>query len=66
MFPKKNGIQKVLLTGNAGFIGSHVGEKLLKMGIIVIGVDNMTGSYDPEIMAQSLEVQFKAAKSTNV
>lgn len=36
---------KVLVTGAAGFIGSHITERLLKDGASVIGVDNfITGS----------------------
>jgi UDP-glucuronate 4-epimerase len=32
---------KILVTGSCGFIGSHLCEKLLKIGDIVLGVDNM-------------------------
>jgi nucleoside-diphosphate-sugar epimerase len=30
----------ILVTGAAGFIGSHVCEQLVKAGNLVIGVDN--------------------------
>ncbi len=36
----------ILVTGVAGFIGSHVAEKLLKRGDIVIGVDEVNDYYD--------------------
>ena len=36
---------KVLVTGAAGFLGSHLAEKLAKMGNTVVGVDNMLGWY---------------------
>lgn len=36
---------KVLVTGAAGFIGSHVSEKLLKRGDTVIGYDNFDPYY---------------------
>ena len=38
---------KVLVTGAAGFIGSHVAERLLQRGDIVVGVDNFNDYYDP-------------------
>lgn len=40
---------RVLLTGGAGFIGSHVGEKLLARGDQVCVLDNFNDFYDPAI-----------------
>eukprot|EP01034_Spumella_vulgaris_P021124 gene21124-27093_t len=37
----------VLVTGVAGFIGSHVARALLGRGETVIGVDNFSDYYDP-------------------
>jgi UDP-glucuronate 4-epimerase len=37
----------VLVTGVAGFIGSHVAQALLARGETVIGVDNFSDYYDP-------------------
>jgi UDP-glucuronate 4-epimerase len=37
---------KVLVTGTAGFIGSHVALKLLERGDDVIGLDNLNDYYD--------------------
>jgi UDP-glucuronate 4-epimerase len=37
----------VLLTGAAGFIGSHIARSLLARGERVIGVDNFSTYYDP-------------------
>lgn len=37
---------KVLVTGTAGFIGSHVAMRLLDRGDEVIGIDNMSDYYD--------------------
>jgi UDP-glucuronate 4-epimerase len=37
---------KVLVTGTAGFIGSHVALKLLARGDEVIGLDNLSDYYD--------------------
>ena len=41
---------KILVTGAAGFIGSHTAERLQSMGHQVIGVDNFSEYY-----AQSLK-----------
>ncbi len=40
---------KVLLTGAAGFIGSHTAEALLARGDRVVGFDNFNAFYDPAI-----------------
>ena len=37
---------KVLLTGTAGFIGSHVAMRLLERGDEVVGFDNLSDYYD--------------------
>jgi UDP-glucuronate 4-epimerase len=37
---------KVLVTGTAGFIGSHVALKLLERGDEVVGIDNLNDYYD--------------------
>jgi UDP-glucuronate 4-epimerase len=38
---------KVLVTGAAGFIGSHVSEQLLRRGDQVVGLDNFNDYYSP-------------------
>ncbi len=38
---------RILVTGAAGFIGSHVAGRLLERGEEVIGVDNINSYYDP-------------------
>jgi UDP-glucuronate 4-epimerase len=40
---------KILLTGAAGFIGSHVAQKLLARGDEVVGLDNLNDYYDPNL-----------------
>lgn len=37
------------MTGAAGFIGSHLGERLLREGGTVVGFDNFNDFYDPGI-----------------
>lgn len=39
----------VLVTGAAGFIGSHVITRLLARGDTVVGLDNLNDYYDPEL-----------------
>jgi UDP-glucuronate 4-epimerase len=45
---------KVLLTGAAGFIGSHLAERLCARGDRVVGLDNFDPFYDRAIKAQNL------------
>src|SRR5438128_2469591 len=40
---------RVLVTGAAGFIGFHVCRQLLARGDTVLGVDNLTPYYDPQL-----------------
>jgi UDP-glucuronate 4-epimerase len=42
-------LQKVLVTGSAGFIGFHLARKLLDNNISVVGLDNLNPYYDPEL-----------------
>ena len=44
----------ILVTGGAGFIGSHLCEYLLKMNLRVVCVDNFNSFYDPEIKERNL------------
>ena len=39
----------ILITGAAGFIGSHLSERLLARGETVLGLDNFNDFYDPAI-----------------
>jgi nucleoside-diphosphate-sugar epimerase len=39
---------RYLVTGAAGFVGSHLAERLLAAGHEVLGVDSYTDYYDPE------------------
>ena len=42
---KSDALKKVLITGAAGFIGSHLSDRFIKKGYHVIGMDNLiTGS----------------------
>ena len=41
--------KKILVTGVAGFLGSHLSEKLVDLGHQVIGIDNMLGGYEDNV-----------------
>lgn len=47
-------MQRILLTGCAGFIGSHLGESLLKAGYSVVGIDNFDPFYPREQKERNL------------
>ena len=42
-------MNRVLVTGVAGFIGFHLSKRMLAAGIEVVGVDNMNDYYDPSL-----------------
>lgn len=44
----------ILVTGGAGFIGSHLCEKLLLLGYHVINLDNFCESYDSSIKRKNI------------
>ena len=40
---------KIMITGVAGFLGSHLAERLSTLGHDVVGIDNMIGGYEDNI-----------------
>ena len=50
---------KILVTGAAGFIASHLCERLLKEGHDVIGLDNLNNYYDPKIKKANAQILKK-------
>jgi nucleoside-diphosphate-sugar epimerase len=50
---------KVLVTGGAGFIGSHLTEKLLEQGRQVVCLDSFDDFYDPARKRRNVEGPLK-------
>lgn len=57
---------RLLVTGAAGFIGSHVCSRLLERGDEVIGVDNLNDFYDPQLKEARLAHFCSSARFTHV
>ncbi|MHC4917437.1 MAG: NAD-dependent epimerase/dehydratase family protein [Planctomycetota bacterium] len=49
----------ILLTGAAGFIGSHLADRLLELGEQVVGLDNFDDYYDPEVKRRNISAALK-------
>jgi UDP-glucuronate 4-epimerase len=54
--------QAILITGAAGFIGFHVARRLQAEGRHVVGLDNFSDYYDPELKQARLNVLRKQAQ----
>lgn len=52
-------MHNVLITGGAGFIGSHLSERLLTEGWRVLCLDNFDTFYDPSIKRDNIAPVFK-------
>ncbi len=54
-----SGGKMILVTGGAGFIGSHVCDRLLEKGHKVICLDNFNDYYDPRIKKKNISHNLK-------
>jgi UDP-glucuronate 4-epimerase len=52
--------QTILVTGGAGFIGSHLCDRLLELGHRVICVDNLNHYYSPKIKIRNIQHNFNS------
>jgi UDP-glucuronate 4-epimerase len=59
-------MKRVLVTGAAGFIGSHVAERLLSRGDVVVGVDNVNDYYTVDNKRRNIAVLEKLSGFTFV
>jgi UDP-glucuronate 4-epimerase len=57
-------VTTVLVTGGAGFVGSHLCECLLQQGRRVVALDNVCDFYDPAIKAANLASIRRTAAET--
>ena len=55
---------KILVTGGAGFIGSHVCDRLLSLGHDVVCVDDFNDYYDPDFKERNIKQALKNSKYT--
>jgi UDP-glucuronate 4-epimerase len=53
---------KIAITGVAGFIGSHLGEKLISLGHEIIGIDNFDPFYPKKFKESNLAILEKSDK----
>ena len=57
-------MEKILVTGCAGFIGMNVCESILKEGSIIHGIDNLNNYYDPKLKKDRIKklIEFENFK----
>jgi len=56
---------RVLVTGNAGFIGFHTAKRLLERSASVVGIDVLNDYYDPALKRARLAVLDEMVAGSN-
>lgn len=59
-------MSKILITGGAGFIGSHVGRELLRRGEEVVLLDDFNDRYDPTLKEARIQHMFVGVPTPTV
>ena len=57
---------KIVITGGAGFIGSHIAENLAKEGHEIVIVDNLDPYYSVDLKKKNLDIVLKSGDATFV
>ncbi len=52
--------RKILITGGAGFIGSHLSERCIAYGDSVVALDNFNNFYNPDVKRKNIEGLLKS------
>lgn len=60
MINDKNGRKKCLVTGVAGFVGSHIARRLVSEGCPVVGIDLFTDYYDRQLKEKNIADLLKS------
>lgn len=55
-------MQKILITGGAGFIGSHLSKKLIERGDKVVIIDNFNDYYNSKLKEDRIKILLKGLK----
>jgi UDP-glucose 4-epimerase len=59
-------MSKIVITGGAGFIGSHIGESCAKDGHEVVIIDNLDDYYSLQLKKENIECVLKSGIATFV
>ena len=59
-------MSKIVITGGAGFIGSHLGQGFAKAGHEVVLADNLDDYYSPELKRRSIDCVLRNGNATFV
>ena len=57
-------MSKIIITGGAGFIGSHIAEALAKDGHEVVIIDNLDDYYSPILKKKNVDCVLKSGDAT--